>query len=258
MGLLACVPGFCARRNELFSGRIDHARAASPHAAHAVQCMTEPVQPQQHSAQRDWQSSEAAAAYRLKRDPSRFHRYQREEAILVAWLQDLPQAGLVLDIPCGTGRWISTLAGRGLRYIGGDISLAMIGEARSASGAGQALGFINADSGRLPFGDGTVDCVILWRLLHHVREAAFRQAMLREAARVARQKVLISFHHPLSFTFLRKFVQKKLLGRVHRGSAITQWQLKREAENCGLRLAETKGFGKYTSINWFACLVPRR
>ena len=216
--------------------------------------MSESAKPQPHSAQRDWQSPEAAAAYRLKRDPSRFHRYGREESVLVSWLDGLPTGALVLDIPCGTGRWIRTLTGRGLRYIGGDVSLAMIGEARTAVEPGKPLGFINADVGRLPFEDQSVDCVIIWRLLHHVREAEYRHAMLREAARISRDRVLISFHHPWSFTHLRKTIQRKFSGRAQRGSVITQWQLKREAESCGLRVLETKGFRKYVSINWFACL----
>ena len=216
--------------------------------------MRESVHPRQHSAQRDWQSAEAAADYRLKRDPSRFHRYQREEAILASWLDGLPAGAVVLDIPCGTGRWIRTLTGRGFRYIGGDVSLAMIGEARAAADGGKPLGFVNADVGRLPFGDKSVDCVIIWRLLHHVGQADYRCAMLREAARISRGKVLVSFHHPISFTHLRKSIQRKLSGRAHRGSVITHWQLKREAESCGLRLSETKSFRKYISVNWFACL----
>jgi ubiquinone/menaquinone biosynthesis C-methylase UbiE len=220
--------------------------------------MTESVQPKRHSAQRDWQSPQAAADYRRKRDPSRFHRYHQEEAVLTAWLKDLPARALVLDVPCGTGRWIRTLTDRGLRYIGGDVSLAMIGEARTTAGTVPTVGFVNADVGRLPFADQSVDCVIIWRLLHHVGQAEYRQAMLREAARISRGQVLLSFHHPLSFTHLRKEVQRKLSGRAARGSAITHWRLKREAEDCGLRLLETKGFQKFVSINWFACLVKAR
>jgi len=216
--------------------------------------MRESAQPKQHSAQRDWQSPEAAADYRRKRDPARFHRYHQEEAVLAAWLDGLPAGALVLDVPCGTGRWIRTLTRRGLRYIGGDVSLAMIGEARTVVEADQTLGFVNADVGRLPFADRSVDCVIIWRLLHHVGQAEYRQAMLREAARISRGKVLVSFHHPMSFTHLRKAVQRKLSGRASRGSVITHWRLKREAEGCGLRLIETKGFRKFVSINWFACL----
>ena len=115
------------------------------------------------------------------------------------------------------------------------------------------LGFINADTEHLPFRDRSVDCVIIWRLLHHLRNATIRQAMLREAARVTRAKVLVSFHHPFSFTHWRKVFQRAVLRRDLSGHAVSHWRLKREAEACGLRMTDVQGFRKYVSVNWFAC-----
>jgi ubiquinone/menaquinone biosynthesis C-methylase UbiE len=117
------------------------------------------------------------------------------------------------------------------------------------------LGFINAEAEQIPLADNSVDCVIVWRLLHHIREPRIRQAMLREAARVTRHQVIVSFHHPLSFTAVRKACQR-MLSRRHEGSgAISHWRLRREAEVCGLRLVETRSFRKYVSINWFARFI---
>jgi ubiquinone/menaquinone biosynthesis C-methylase UbiE len=208
----------------------------------------------QRHAQEGWQRPEAAAAYRRSRDPSRFHRHGVEEDILARWMSLLPEHAVVLDVPCGTGRMLPTVTGRSFRYVGGDISLAMIGEARRSAESPSMLGFINADAGRLPFADNSADCVIVWRLLHHVREAEVRMTILREAARVSRRLVLLSFHHPFSFTHWRKTIKRAVLGGVRHGSAITQWQLEREASACALRVRETRGFRKYISINWFACL----
>ena len=168
--------------------------------------------------------------------------------------------GVAFDRPGDGALWASghtykaQFTGRRFRYVGGDISLAMIGEARRSSDSGLLLGFVNTDAGRLPFADRAVDCVIVWRLLHHVREQEVRTGILREAARVSRRQVLLSFHHPFSFTHWRKTLKRKLLGGTRHGSAITQWQLEREAAACGLRVVETRGFQKYVSINWFACL----
>ena len=213
------------------------------------------MQPGQYKAKQTWQSPEKAAAYRVSRDPSRFMRYDREEKIVGGWLADLPAQALVLDAPCGTGRFIPLLTACGFRYVGADFSCAMIHEAKRTAGEKLTLGFVNADAQFLPFQSNSVDCVIIWRLLHHVGEARTRQAMLREAARVTRDRVLISFHHPLSFTFLRKFIQRKFFGRPQHGQEITHWRLKREAQSCGLRLIETNGFRKYVSVNWFAYLT---
>jgi ubiquinone/menaquinone biosynthesis C-methylase UbiE len=208
----------------------------------------------QRHAQQGWQRPEAAAAYRRSRDPSRFHRHHREEAILSAWMQRLPGHAVILDVPCGTGRMVPTVTGRRFRYIGGDISLAMIGEARGAAGSEGALGFVNANAEQLPFADQSVDCVIVWRLLHHIRESSVRVAILREAARVSRLLVFLSFHHPFSFTHWRKVIKRTIVGGIQHGSTITEARLDREAAQCGLRLEETKGFRKFVSINWFACL----
>src|SRR5262249_5073523 len=97
-------------------------------------------------------------------------------------------------------------------------------------------------------------CVILWRLIHHVRDPAVRLRMLREAGRIARAMVLVSFHHPLSFTFVRRCMQRVFTGDWAIAD-ITHWRLAREAEVCGLRMVETRSFGKYRSINWFARLA---
>src|SRR5262249_13644017 len=97
------------------------------------------------------------------------------------------------------------------------------------------------------------DCVIIWRLFHHIGSRGLRLAILSEAARVARRRVLVSFHHLLSFTALRKILQRTL-GRGG-GHAMTHWQLERQAGACGLRLVATRSFRKYVSINWFALLA---
>jgi ubiquinone/menaquinone biosynthesis C-methylase UbiE len=206
-----------------------------------------------------WQSPEKAAAYRMSRTPERSKRFSREESILGAWLDILEENSRVLDIPCGTGRCLPSIVRRKLRYIGADISPAMIAEAQDVAQhqphAELVQEFVVADAEHLQFADNSVDCVVMWRFLHHVRDPKIRQNIFREAARVSRSMILISFHHPLSFTNLRKCLQRFFSGDTHGSAAFTQWRLAREALDCGLRLTETKSFRKYVSINWFACLM---
>ena len=215
--------------------------------------MSTSTPPGQYKAKQSWQSPEKAAAYRVSRDPSKFTRYDREEKIIKSWLADLPAQALVLDVPCGTGRFIPLLTSKGFRYTGADFSRAMIQEAKQMAGERPTVGFTNADVEFLPFRSQAVDCVIIWRFLHHIGNPATRQAILREAARIARRKVLVSFHHPISFTHWRKLVQQAVLGGEPRGHAVSHWQLQKEGEVVGLRLVETRGFRKYVSVNWFAC-----
>ena len=204
-------------------------------------------------AKQAWQSPERAAAYRVSREPSQFTRYAREEQFVSDWLDDLPAQSLVLDVPCGTGRFIPLLTDCGLHYVGADFSLAMIHEAQRFASDRATLGFVGADAEHLPFQDECVDCIIIWRLLHHIGDVAIRQAILREAARVSRSKVLVSFHHSISFTHWRKVFQSAVLGQMRGRHGVSHWQLKREAAACGLRMEDVRSFHKYISVNWFAC-----
>jgi ubiquinone/menaquinone biosynthesis C-methylase UbiE len=198
-------------------------------------------------------SEQAARDYVRTRDPRRYRRTGLEETFVRGWLSQLPANAVVFDCPCGTGRFVNTAVALGLRYVGADYSLTMIAEARRVSASRQVAGFCSGDAERLPLKDNSVDCVMLWRLLHHIVNPAVRQQMLREAARVSRGMVLVSFHHPLSFTFARRLVRRFFTGNWEIAD-ITHWRLAREASECGLRMVETKSFGKYSSINWFARL----
>jgi len=208
----------------------------------------------EHSVKSDWQSKENAAAYKLSRTPKHFKRFYLEQSILESWIVDLPAGAVILDAPCGTGRWIPLLLSRNCHYVGGDFALAMIDEARREPSTTKALGFVNLDVERLPFADNSVDCLIIWRFLHHVPNERTRLNILREAARITRDRVVLSFHNSLSFTYARKAVERIVFRQKLHGQEITHWRLRREAESCGLRIAGMKSFRKYISTNWFACL----
>src|SRR5436853_6318884 len=155
--------------------------ATNPHAQQCRSSMSTPAaEPTAGGfrARSDWQSAQRAAAYRQERHPTEFSRFFREEAIMSRWIDDLRRGAAVLDIPCGTGRWIPTLAGRGFRYTGADVSLFMAREARALTGPPTVTGLLVADLAHLPFPDESFDAVIIWRLLHHVPDSETRQAFL--------------------------------------------------------------------------------
>ncbi|MBI5362595.1 MAG: class I SAM-dependent methyltransferase [Planctomycetes bacterium] len=120
-----------------------------------------------------------------------------------------------LDVPCGTGRFAEFLAVSGKRFVGADLSLPMLREARLATGspanaagtnsdrrevtAGsaskpQGFGLVRGDAARLPFADGSFDVVLSIRFLFHVPRE-LRPAILREMARVARRCVVVDVRH---------------------------------------------------------------
>jgi len=98
--------------------------------------------------------------------------------------------GLVLDLPCGTGRLAPIFRRLGVEAVGADLSEAMLKVARSK---GSAL-LLAGEAERLPLRDGAVDGVVSLRFLSHPPEEA-RARILREMARVSRRFVIVDLRY---------------------------------------------------------------
>lgn len=111
-----------------------------------------------------------------------------QRRLLVCMAQ--PRAGeRVLDVGCGTGRYLDWLMGLGLEVQGLDASPDMLALARKRLGG--RLGPVRltqGDAARLPFQDASVDLVCAVTTLEFVPDP---QAALREMARVARGRVFV-------------------------------------------------------------------
>jgi SAM-dependent methyltransferase len=98
-------------------------------------------------------------------------------------LGELPDGSAVLDVPCGGGVALRGLrADQQVRYVGADISSAMLARAqRQASAMGRDdVEFTQADIERLPFSDGEFDLCMCFNGLHCLPDPA---AAVREIAR---------------------------------------------------------------------------
>lgn len=95
----------------------------------------------------------------------------------------LPASGTVLDVGCGDGHLTAHLQALrpDLRLAGVDV----LGRSRDG------IEIHTYDGARLPFADRSFDVALLCAVLHHVDEPA---ALLAEAARVARQGVVLLDH----------------------------------------------------------------
>lgn len=103
--------------------------------------------------------------------------------------------GVVLDLPCGAGRFWPLLAERqDRRILAADNSGDMIAIARRAQHPDivARVRTFQTSAFDIDLDDETVDCVFCMRLLHHVAEPAHRLAMLRELHRVSRDTVIVS------------------------------------------------------------------
>ena len=116
-----------------------------------------------------------------------------EERHLKPLLPDL-RGKDVLDVPCGTGRWLERLLDAGARSgLGVDISPAMLAVARPKPALQGRL--VRADCLRLPLGSEAADLLICSFALAHITELP---PLVRELARVARPRadLFVTDVHP--------------------------------------------------------------
>ncbi len=97
--------------------------------------------------------------------------------------------GSLLDVGCGAGYVAWQIAER----FGGEVHAVDVGDFRRVP----LPRFSRFDGLRLPFADGSVDVVLLSFVLHHIPDV-YKPALLAEAQRVARHKVLVLEDTPRS------------------------------------------------------------
>jgi ubiquinone/menaquinone biosynthesis C-methylase UbiE len=121
----------------------------------------------------------------------------REERYLVPLLPDLHDKH-VLDVACGTGRWLERLLAEGAHFgVGVDFSAAMLGMAQTKVELTGRLA--RADCLRLPFRASVFDLAVCSFALSHIQDL---QRVARELARVMKPNsdVFVSDLHPEAYT----------------------------------------------------------
>jgi ubiquinone/menaquinone biosynthesis C-methylase UbiE len=133
-----------------------------------------------------WQIFEhAAAGYEGWYTTRRGHRADLAERVLLAWLMErFRDARTAVEIGCGTGHFIPTLAEAGLNVMGLDRAPAMLADARLRLAS---MAFVLADAQSLPFRDRSIDLVVFVTTLEFLDNPVHA---LREAVRVSRQGVV--------------------------------------------------------------------
>jgi len=100
-------------------------------------------------------------------------------AALRALARDL-QAERILEVGCGTGRWLDDLAPEDRHLYGLDLSRGMLNEAR---GRCHLLHLVQGRGGQLPFPSETFDLVFCVNAIHHFDDPA---GFVRESRRLVR------------------------------------------------------------------------
>ncbi len=127
--------------------------------------------------------------------PSRRLSHWRDEQLARKALALAGHPTLVLDLPCGAGRFWPILAEQSNRVIiGADNSPNML-EVASAAHPPKLLARVRTlqtSAFAIDLPDRCVDSVFCMRLLHHIGAAEHRLTMLREFHRVTRDTVIVS------------------------------------------------------------------
>lgn len=119
----------------------------------------------------------------------------RDQQLARRALEIAGEPSLVLDLPCGAGRFWPLLAEKANRVIlAADNSPDMIDVARRSQPPEVVarVHAFQASAFNIDLGDAAVDSIFCMRLLHHVADPAHRLAMLREFHRVTRDTLIVS------------------------------------------------------------------
>jgi ubiquinone/menaquinone biosynthesis C-methylase UbiE len=157
------------------------------------------------------------------------------------------EPGLVLDLPCGAGRFWPVLAEKANRaIIGADNSEAMLKVAAKAQPAEVVKRIKRLQTSAFDIGlpDNAVDCIFCMRLLHHIGDAEHRMTVLREFERVTRDSVIISLWVDGNFkSWKRKRAEKQRGQESHQNRfVLPAATVEKEFEQAGFRIQEQLDF----------------
>jgi ubiquinone/menaquinone biosynthesis C-methylase UbiE len=162
---------------------------------------------------------------------------------------ELGIGSIVLDVPCGRGRFTSRILAAGSTLVSADLSRPMLAaavdeaatcEASESEGAGREArarfhGPAQCDASRLPFADGTFDLVMSIRFLFPVPRA-LRPDILREMARVSKRVVVVDVRHRYCWTTHTKRLRAWVAGKRPPSERATISELDRLVTDAGLVL----------------------
>jgi SAM-dependent methyltransferase len=140
--------------------------------------------------------------------------HRRETSILERFLKRMaPESGIVLDIPCGYGRFSDLFRKRGWALVSSDYSFSMVKRAMEAARASALLkdwGVVADAKNGLPFKKGIFPGLLCMRFWHHVHDPAERKAILGFFSQVTSGWMILSYYQ---INALHRF-QRRFRGKL--------------------------------------------
>ncbi|WP_093423246.1 MULTISPECIES: class I SAM-dependent methyltransferase [unclassified Pseudomonas] len=173
--------------------------------------------------------------------------HKRDLQLARTALKRVGEPGLVLDLPCGAGRFWPLLAEKANRVIiGADNSASMVKIATQSQPAHvvERVRPLQTSAFDIALPDNSVDSIFCMRLLHHIGEAEHRLAILKEFQRVTRDSVIISLWVDGNFkAWKRKRAEKERAQEGYQNRFVLPVAtVEAEFEQAGFRIQEHLDF----------------
>lgn len=185
--------------------------------------------------------------HKHQQSASRRLSHWRDEQLARRALALAGDPGLVLDLPCGAGRFWPLLAEKPNRVIiGADNSESMLKVALRAQPTDvvKRVQPLHTSAFDIALPDNAVDSIFCMRLLHHIGEAQHRLAILREFERVTRDSVVLSLWVDGNFKAWKR--KRSEQGRDHKGYqnrfVLPAATVEQEFKQAGFRIQEQLDF----------------
>lgn len=189
----------------------------------------------------------------------------RDQQLIVKAVRHAGHVDRILDVPCGTGRLVRSLASRVPYSIGADISLDMItfsrGHPHAQSRPNGLVEYVQCDARYLPFGNDSFDVVLSGRFLHHLFHLpqSERLQVIQEFARVSRKWVLGDFNIQYGLKYYVNKMRSVLQGKPLKSQRRTATEVFEELTQAGLRVERVYPISWVASEKWYIlCRKERR
>ena len=208
-----------------------------------------------YSAKDDYQSDETARTYESREMYSGFlgrRRKKIEQSVIAQLIASMQTDSVILDCPCGNGRWFEALGAKASRIIARDISQGqtnMAMERASALSVPHDIAISSAD--KLDLDDKSVDHVFCYALMKHL-PVPLQYNVLKEFSRVSRGPIYCSFAVLGHITYARwRHTRQK------QSFPIIAEEIEFMAEQSDLKLVELKRVSQpIIGLEYFAVFEP--
>ncbi|MBW1805523.1 MAG: class I SAM-dependent methyltransferase [Deltaproteobacteria bacterium] len=183
--------------------------------------------------------------------------HRREETILRTYLKRAAgDRGLILDIPCGYGRFSPLLLEFSSGVIGSDLSLSMVGHVlnQHPRSTHKLWGVVGDAVKGMPFRSEAFMGVVSIRLFQHLHKRSYREAALEEFARLTQRFVILSYYRRNALHTAQRRLRRRLKPTQTTINMVTHSEFLEEIHKAGLECISEKAVLKGLHAHHFVLL----